>query len=111
GRAGRPVMVVEWLALVPQSYGVTDVSGAATTTDANETPSVSAVIWASAVRIPWPASTLPARTSTLPSALILTIAVDVLWVPPPPFIPAARPPPRPRASGAVQPTARAVCSR
>ena len=104
------MIVVERLALVPQSYGVTDVSGAATTTDANGTPSVSAVIWASAVRIPWPASTLPASTSTLPSALMRTIAVDVLWVPPPSFIAQASPRPRPRASGAVQPTARAVCS-
>src|SRR2546422_10745453 len=86
-----PMIVVERLALVPQSYGVTDVSGAATTTDANGTPSVSAVIWAGAVRVPWPASTLTGSTSAMPSAVVLTIAEDVLGVPPPSFIAQVRP--------------------
>src|SRR2546428_10584707 len=65
-----PMMVVERLALVPQSYGVTDVSGAATTTDANGTPRVSAGVLAGAGGVPPPAPPPPARPPDPPPAVV-----------------------------------------
>ena len=61
------------LAHVPPPYGTTAVSPETTATDSTGTPSSSATIWASAVRVPWPWSVSPVSTVTAPEGSKRTV--------------------------------------
>ena len=66
-RSAAPEWATDMLPAVIPSSGPSVVSAAIIRTSATSTSSSSAAIWASAVRMPWPSSTLPTRTVTVPS--------------------------------------------
>src|SRR5215472_14127960 len=67
-RSAEPECWMDRLPEVTPSSGLLPVLTGATVTRASATSSSSAAIWASAVHTPWPYSTLPEYTVTLPSA-------------------------------------------
>ena len=69
------------LPAVMPSSGLRSVAAEVIRTRPTSTSSSSAAICASAVRTPWPSSTLPDRTSTVPSARSATSRPGVGWPP------------------------------
>ena len=69
-RNAVPLFSTDWLPAVWPSFGVWPVSPEIILMRASGRSSSSAAIWASAVRMPWPSSTLPVNTVAVPSALI-----------------------------------------
>ena len=65
-----PLFSTDWLPAVWPSFGVWPVSPEIILIRASGRSSSSAAIWASAVRMPWPSSTLPVKTVAVPSALM-----------------------------------------
>src|SRR5262245_10843896 len=68
-RNAVPLFSTDWLPAVWPSFGVWPVSPEISLTRASGRSSSSAAICLSAVRMPWPSSTLPVKTVTVPSAL------------------------------------------
>ena len=67
-RSAEPECSTDRLPEVTPSLGLMAVLAGTMRTRARSTSSSSATIWATAVRMPWPISTLPENTSTMPSA-------------------------------------------
>ncbi len=74
-RSGGAASGIERLPKVPRSKGETSVLPITTWTEAAGTASSSATSSPSAVRVPWPASTLPVNAVTEPSAPTCTQAL------------------------------------
>jgi hypothetical protein len=68
-----PPMGMPRLAQVPPPYGTIAVSPMSTVTASIGTPSSSATIWASAVRVPCPCSVTPASAVTAPEGSIRSV--------------------------------------
>src|SRR5260221_185536 len=78
-RSAVPLCSIDWLPAVCPSLGVRPVSPEIIVTRPSGTSSSSAAIWASAVTMPCPSSTLPVNTVTLPSALMGNQASSLRW--------------------------------
>ena len=69
-RNAVPLFSTDWLPAVWPSFGVRPVSPEIIVMRASGRSSSSAAIWASAVRMPCPSSTLPVKMVAVPSALM-----------------------------------------
>ena len=67
-RKAVPLFSTDWLPAVWPSFGVCPVSPEIILMRSSGRSSSSAAIWASAVKIPWPSSTLPVKMVAVPSA-------------------------------------------
>src|SRR4030088_2472717 len=79
-RSAVPLCSIDWLPAVCPSLGVRPVSPEIIVTRPSGTSSSSAAIWASAVTMPCPSSTLPVNTVALPSASMRIQASSMRFV-------------------------------